>query len=262
MKRSDKSSYLLDKSRSIMIILFFISGLCIGSFLNVCICRIPARISLISPPSSCGSCGHRLSYIDMLPVVNYVLLRGKCRYCKTNFSIQYPLIELLNGIIYLLIVLKYGASIYSGFLCSFVSVLIVVSIIDLKHMIIPDSVIATGVVIGLSLLIYDRTTLVDKLIGLLFGLVLFLIIALLTGAMGGGDIKLMGTVGLMFGVKGVVFISLFSFIIGAAISVILLSMKIKSRKDKIPFGPFISLASLLYVYYGREMIAVYFNLLF
>lgn len=245
-----------------MIVLFFIYGLFIGSFLNVCICRIPAGISVIRPPSSCGSCGHRLDYADMLPVVNYVLYRGRCRYCKAPYSIQYPIIELSNGILYVLIGLKYGLWFYSIILCILVSLLIVASVIDLKHMIIPDNVITAGIILGLVLLIYERTALIDKLSGLLLGLGLFMMIALLTGAMGGGDIKLMAVTGLIFGAKGVIFISLCSFIIGAVISIILIWLKVKSRKDKIPFGPFISLAALMYVFYGKEIIAAYFNLFY
>jgi len=242
-----------------MATIFFIYGLFIGSFLNVCIFRIPAGISLIKPPSSCGSCGHRLNYIDMLPVVNYIINKGKCRYCKSSYSMQYPLIELLNGILYLFISLKFGFSINSIIYCIIVSLLIVVSMIDLKHKIIPDGLIITGIIIGIILLLQDKTVLFNRLIGLGIGLGLFLTIAVLTNAMGGGDIKLMAVLGLIFGIKGILFIALFSFVIGAIISVALLTLKIKSRKDEIPFGPFISLSALIYIFYGTEIVALYFR---
>lgn len=243
-----------------MLNLFFIYGLIIGSFLNVCIYRIPAGMSVISPPSSCGNCGHRLSYVDMLPVLNYILYKGKCRYCKSPYSMQYPIIELSNGILYVLIGIKYVWSLYSVILCILVSLLIVSSVIDLRHMIIPGSIIISGIILGLFLLINERTTLIDKLLGLLLGFGLFIIIALVTGVMGGGDIKLIAVIGLMFGTKGAIFISLFSFFIGAVVSVALICLKVKNRKDKIPFGPFISLAALLYIFYGKEIIAAYLNL--
>lgn len=242
-----------------MLILCFIYGLCIGSFLNVCIYRIPANISLISPPSCCGSCGHRLSYIDMVPVVNYVVQKGRCRYCDSEYSIQYPIIELLNGLLYVLIVLKYGLTFYSAILCLFSSSLLVATAVDLKHMIIPDSTVLVAFFLGLLLLIYDNSSLKDKLIGFVIAFGLFFLIALTTKSMGGGDVKLMGAIGLLFGTRGAIFVSLFSFIIGALVVSLLLCFKIKGRKDKISFGVFIALASLTYIFFGSEIIDSYLN---
>jgi leader peptidase (prepilin peptidase)/N-methyltransferase len=242
-----------------MTIIFFIYGIFIGSFLNVCIIRIPAGISLVKLPSACGSCGHRLNYIDMLPVMNYIVNRGKCRYCKSPYSMQYPLIELLNGILYLLVALKYGFHVDSVLYCIIVSLLIVTSMIDLKHKIIPDGLIITGAIIGVIYILLDRTIIVNRLIGLVIGLGLFLAIAVLSNAMGGGDIKLMAVLGLIFGIKGVLFITLSSFVIGAIISLALLILKVKSRKDEIPFGPFISLSALIYIFYGIEIINWYLS---
>ncbi len=240
-----------------MIIIFFLFGLLIGSFLNVCICRIPLQKSIINPPSSCGSCGHRLNYYDMLPVINYVINGGKCRYCGEKYSIQYPLIELFNGLLYGAIVLKYGISHATILYCMLGSILIIVSVIDLKHKIIPDSLNISVAAIGIMLILYDNSILSDRLLGALIGFVMFFIIALLTDAMGGGDTKLIAGLGLIFGLKGVLFIVFYSFVIGAVISLVLLFAKIKSRKDEIPFGPFISVATLLYIFYGVEIINLY-----
>lgn len=242
-----------------MKILLFIYGLLIGSFLNVCIYRIPSGVSIISPPSSCGSCGHKLNYIDMLPVVNYIVNKGKCKYCGSAYSIQYPLIELLNGLLYVLVYLKYGVALNSILYCLIVSLLVTISIIDLKRKIIPDRLNITGAILGVIYIITNRA-LINNLIGALIGLGLFLGIALLTNAMGGGDIKLMAVLGLIFGIKGVLFISLLSFVLGAIISVILITLKIKGRKDEIPFGPFISLAALIYMFYGTDLISWYLGL--
>jgi len=244
-----------------MAIIFFIYGLFIGSFLNVCIFRIPVGISLVKPPSSCGSCGHRLNYIDMLPIVNYIINKGKCSYCGSSYSMQYPLIELLNGLLYLFVALKCGFSLNSVLFCIISSLLVVISMIDLKHKIIPDGLIIAEAIIGIVFILVDRTTIFDKLLGLGIGLIIFLLIAVLTNAMGGGDIKLMAALGLIFGIKGVLFITLFSFVIGALISVVLLTLKIKSRKDEIPFGPFISLSALIYMFYGTEIINIYLNII-
>ncbi|WP_313342852.1 A24 family peptidase [Sedimentibacter sp.] len=138
--------------------------------------------------------------------------------------------------------------------------LISISIIDIKHKIIPDSLNVTGLFIGITYIIINKQ-LLDSLIGAAIGFGLFLLIALITNAMGGGDIKLMLVLGLIFGIKGILFITLFSFLIGAVISVILLSLRIKSRKDEIPFAPFISLSVLIYIFFGNEIINWYFTLL-
>ena len=244
-----------------MLALFFIYGLFIGSFLNVCIYRIPEGISVINPPSTCGSCGHRLNYIDMIPVLNYVINKGRCRYCNDSYSVQYPLVELLNAILYLFIGMKYGMSFYSLIYCILISLMIVISFIDLKYMIIPDKLIAALMLMGAVVIMYDRTMILDKIIGSLMGFGMFLLIAIITNAMGGGDIKLIAALGLMFGIKGTLFIAVFSFLIGAVVCVLLLSLKMKNRKDKIPFGPFICLAALLYVFYGAEIINYYVNCL-
>ena len=240
-----------------MIIIFFIIGLLIGSFLNVCIYRIPLNKSIIKPPSSCGSCGHRLNYYDMLPVINYVINRGKCRYCGEKYSYQYPLTELFNGLLYSVITLKYGISLNAVLYCLLGSILITVSVIDLKHKIIPDSLNIIIAAIGIIFALYDSMIISDRALGALIGFVLFFAIALATDAMGGGDIKLIAGLGAIFGVEGVLFIVFFSFIIGAVISVALLITKIKGRKDELPFGPFISAATLLYIFYGNEIINLY-----
>lgn len=244
-----------------MILIFFIYGLFIGSFVNVCIYRIPAGKSIVWPPSSCGSCGHRLNYIDMLPVINYIINRGRCRYCGEPYSPQYPLIELANGVLYALVYLKFGFAAASVVYCAIISILIAVSLIDFKHRIIPDSLNIAGAITGIIYIIITKASLPDKIAGALIGLGLFLAIALVTNAMGGGDIKLMAVMGLMFGIEGVLFITLCSFILGAVISLILLSLKIKGRKDQIPFGPFISLSVLIYIFFGFEIINWYFNIL-
>ena len=241
----------------------FMYGLFIGSFLNVCIYRIPEGKSVVSPPSSCGNCGHRLNFLDMIPVVNYFLYKGKCRYCGASFSIQYPLIELLNGILYLLIFINYGLSLHFILYAVFASLLIVISIIDLKTKTIPDGLNLFGGIFTVLLGIYlFRGSYLYHLYGFLFGFLLFLIIAVITNAMGGGDIKLMGVLGLLFGLEGIIFTTVLSFIYGAVISVILIVSGKASRKDFIPFGPFISLAALTYILVGNVILDLYFNILF
>lgn len=240
-----------------MLAMVFIYGLVIGSFLNVCIFRIPEGVSVINPPSSCSSCGHRLYFKDMIPVVNYIANKGRCKYCNASYSVQYPIIEILNGAFYLMVALKYGWSFYGAVYCILVSLLITESLIDIKYMIIPDSLNIVGAVIGVSIIIYDNSLIWDKLSGAAVGFLIFSVLSFFTGAMGGGDIKLMTALGLIFGVKGVLFITVFSFLIGALVCSGLIALKFKSMKDKIPFGPFICMAALLYIFCCNELIYVY-----
>jgi leader peptidase (prepilin peptidase)/N-methyltransferase len=240
----------------------FITGIFIGSFLNVCIYRIPEEKSIVSPPSSCSECGHRLGFLDLIPVLTYVFHRGRCRHCGAKYSVQYPLIELLNGIFYLLVFYKYGFEWIAVMHCITISLLIVIFMIDLRYKIIPDSLVIFGLLytIIISIMLID-INIWDRVFGFLFGFGLFLIIALLTNAMGGGDIKLMGLLGLNFGLKGIIFITVFSFVIGAVISLGLLITKKATRKDYIPFGPFIAISAVTYIFWGNEIINLYFKLI-
>jgi len=246
----------------IIYVFIFILGTFIGSFLNVCIYRLPEGKSIVSPPSSCSACGHRLGFLDMIPILNYIYNRGKCRHCGAKYSIQYPLIELLNGLLYLFVFMKFGYSWISVMHCLTLSTLIVVFVVDMRHKIIPDSLVIFGLLytIIISIMFIDINYL-NKLYGFLFGFGLFLILALVTNAMGGGDIKLMGFLGLNFGLTGIIFITVVSFVIGAVLSVGLLVTKKATRKDYIPFGPFIVLAAATYIFWGEEIIQVYINLL-
>lgn len=238
----------------------FILGLLIGSFLNVCIFRIPIGKSIVFPPSTCSSCGHKLNYIDMIPVVNYIINKGRCRYCKEKYSLQYPLIELFNATLYLIIYNFYGYSLNTLFYCIICSMLIVIAMIDYKNMIIPNGILIFGLIVAIFFNILSRADLIDLIIGCAISFIFFLLIAVLTNAMGGGDVKLIALLGFCFGIKGIIFIIIFSFIIGALTSVILLALKIKSRKDMICFGPFISLASLLYILFGKCLIQLYLGI--
>ncbi len=239
----------------------FIIGLVIGSFLNVCIYRIPEGKSIINPPSSCGNCRTRLRYIDMIPVLNYVINFGRCRYCGAKYSLQYPAVELLNGFLYLSIAIKYGINYLTVLYSLITSLLIVISFIDYKYKIIPDRLIIFGFICTVLFNIIININIYDKLLGMFIGFGIFMLIAVLTNAMGGGDIKLMALLGLLFGVEGVLFTTVIAFIYGAVISIILLILKIKNRKDEISFGPFISLSALTYILLGKTIISFYCNLL-
>lgn len=244
-------------------------GLLIGSFLNVCIYRIPKGESIAFPPSHCFSCGKNLKPLDLVPLFSYIFLRGKCRECKTHISLQYPLIELANGLIYLLLFMHFGLTLDFVFYASLGSILIVISIIDYYHKIIPDKlnlmIFVIGIVYTLTrvLVLKQENDLLDSILGFAIGGGIFLLIAIVTnGAMGGGDIKLMGALGVWFGVKGILLVTLLSFVIGAILMIFLLITKIKERKDEVPFGPFICIAAVVTIFYRVEIIDIYIKLIY
>lgn len=251
-------------------IIIAIIGLLIGSFLNVCIYRIPRDESISFPPSHCFSCKNQLKPKDLVPVFSYAFLKGKCRYCGEKVSIQYPLIELLNSLVYLLLFAHFGLSLEFGFYAVLASTLIVVSIIDYYHQLIPNKLVIFTLITGI---IYRLTTyfvldeslieiLKQSILGFLIGGGFYLLIFIVSnGNMGGGDIKLMAALGVWLGTLDTVLAIFLTFMIGAVISVFLLATKIKSRKDAIPFGPFIIIGSFLTILYKTEILDLYFKML-
>ncbi|SNR86488.1 leader peptidase (prepilin peptidase) / N-methyltransferase [Anaerovirgula multivorans] len=244
-----------------------ISGILIGSFLNVCIYRMPKNESIIYPASHCSKCNESLKPFDLIPIFSYVSLRGKCRYCSAEFSIRYPMIEFLTGIIFLLVFYKYDLSIAYFFHIALVCILICITFIDYDHQIIPDGLVILGFGLGLTykFLLYffinQPIEVLNSLLGFLLGGGFFLLIAVISnGGMGGGDIKLIAMLGFWFGWRDIILISFLSFIIGSVISIALLATKVKSRKDVIPFGPFIGVSTLLVILYKNYILMSYMNL--
>lgn len=249
-----------------MTILITLYGLIIGSFLNVCIYRIPKEESISFPPSHCGSCDKKINWYYNIPVFSYIALKGRCRACKSKISIQYPLIEALNAIIYIMLFKSFGMGIDFIFLALIMSMLIVVLFIDLKHMIIPDKLVVTIVIFEvlhkLGLYLQGReVNLKTSILGaLLAGLLFLLIVIVSRGGMGDGDITLISSLGFILGVKLILLNIFLSFLIGAIISVGLLGFKIKTRKDPIPFGPFIIIAFFTVLLFGNRIIYLYMQL--
>ncbi len=245
-------------------VLIFIIGIIIGSFLNVCIHRIPKNESIVYPSSHCTYCSTPLKWYDLVPIISYLSLRGKCRYCGGKISPQYPLVELLNGLIYLLVFYYFGLSLGFVFYSLVLSTLIVVSFIDYYEQIIPDGLLlitlASAVLFKLiNYFIYKVPIAIwSDLFGFLAGGISFLLIALVSkGAMGGGDIKLIALLGFILGLKKTLLNILLSFMIGAIISLFLLITKEKGRKDAIPFGPFINIGFLISLIWGDSIIIWY-----
>lgn len=249
-----------------MYILTFIFGSIIGSFLNVCIYRIPRKESIAYPPSHCPKCSTPLKWYELIPIISFLFQKGKCRYCGDAISPQYPIVELLNGILYTIIFYFNGASIDSIFYSLIVSILVIISFIDYYQQIIPDSLLVIAIILSISykftvfILCKTPFNLLNSMLGLLIGGGLFLIIALASkGGMGGGDIKLISVLGFILGLKNILLNILLSFIIGAGFSIFLLLSKRKGKKDSIPFGPFINIAFVVTLFSGDMIINWYIN---
>ncbi len=260
-------------------IIVFVFGTIIGSFLNVCILRLPDSRSIITGPSSCPGCGARLRPIDLVPVFSYIFLRGKCRYCGSKISAQYPIVEALTGALFLLLYIKF-LYIAPEFICTvpvyaaLISALIVLTVIDWRHMIIPDGLIIFILVVGVIQLVAElidaslfENGWLDYVIGFFAGGLPLLLIALFCSyvlkkeAFGGGDIKLMAAAGLVIGWKFVITSYIIGIVTGAVFSVILLSTGKKKRGDVIPFGPFLSLGIAASMFFGNELINWYMGLM-
>lgn len=243
----------------LLYIFIFIFGTIIGSFLNVVIYRTPQRKSIIFPPSHCTKCGHELKPVDLLPVLSYILLKGRCRYCSEEISIRYPVVELLTGLIFFIIFYKFDLSIKALSYIFLSTVLIVITFIDIEHKIIPNKLILTGIFGGIMFRIFMYSYgFMDYIIGFLLGGGILLLISLLSGGeMGGGDIKLMALIGLFVGWKLTATTLFFSVIIGALEGIILIVLRIKTKKDYIPFSPSISIAWFISILYGYNILNYY-----
>lgn len=237
-------------------------GLVFGSFLNVCIYRIPRDKSLAWPPSACPACNARIKWYDNIPVLSYLFLLGKCRSCRKPISVQYPAVELLTGALTLLFVWKLGLTVWTFVTLAAVYALIVLSVIDLELMIIPDrcslGLIGLGLAFAWANPNFSGVWWQKELLSLLgAGVGLFGVLAIaLIGtwlfkkeAMGGGDVKLMGGVGALIGWEGVITTLVFASFFGLVYAVFLMIFKGKKGGDAIPFGPFLSLGALINLFY-------------
>lgn len=251
----------------LILVYTFILGTLIGSFLNVVVYRVPREESLSFPPSHCPSCNRRLKAYDLVPVMSYLFLRGKCRTCKTAISIRYPLVEILTGLLFLVTVMKFGVSLEALKYLLVIALLLPVALIDYDHTIIPDRLNVGIFLTALSFLLLEVylgnaafRDLLNQLYGMVLGGGFFLFIAVVTkGAMGGGDIKLMAALGFLFGTADTLLLMFLSFIVGGALSSLLLLLKIKKRKDYIPFGPFICVSAFIVIFWGNQILNWYLN---
>lgn len=253
----------------IMHVLTFIIGLCLGSFMNVCIYRLPLSKSIVTPRSMCPGCNNFIKFYDNIPVLSYIFLGGKCRNCNIPISFRYPMVEIISGLAALSCFIKFGLSIEGLVYFAFASSLIVITFIDIDHKIIPDVISLPGIPIGLLLasFVLPSMNFKESIIGILAGggslFAIAWIYSLITKkeGMGGGDIKLLAMIGSLTGWKGVLFTIFIASATGTLAGIAVMLKTKKGVKLAVPFGPFLSIGAILYILFGTEIISWYFSLL-
>ncbi|MFX3674590.1 MAG: A24 family peptidase [Paenisporosarcina sp.] len=242
---------------------FFLYGLIFGSFFNVVGLRLPKQKSIVKPPSQCPNCQRRLTFIDLIPVVSYILLKGKCRNCETKIHWVYPFMELITGILFTVAYLQVGLSIELIVALLFISMLIIISVSDLAFMLIPNKIlIFFGILLIVGRIVSPLNPWWDSIIGAIFGFGILLLIAILSkGGMGGGDIKLFFVIGLVLGIIPTLLTLFLAAGIGVFVGIVQMKWKKKGRKTPVPFGPSISIASIIVYFYGTNILEWYTNLL-
>ncbi len=242
----------------------FILGLVTGSFLNVCIYRIPLKRSIVAPSSACPHCGRALRFYDNIPFFSFLFLRGKCRYCKHPISWRYPLVECLSGFLSLFLYIKYGANYQYIVYLFFTLSLVVVTFIDLEHKIIPDVISLPGILLGIAVsFLPGNVSWLDSLIGAVAGGGILFLVAVgyerITGrdGMGGGDVKLLAMIGAWMGWKPLPLVLLISSFSGAIIGMFFILLSGKGYRFQIPFGPFLSFGAVLCLFFGDAILRWY-----
>jgi leader peptidase (prepilin peptidase)/N-methyltransferase len=244
-----------------LIVFFALLGMTIASFLNVCIDRLPENESLIFPASHCSSCNHRLSVKDLIPVFSYLWLRGRCRYCQTSIPRRILWVEIGTGVLFAFLYWYYGLTAELAVTAFFSSLLIVIMVIDLERGLILNKLVYPGMVIALIVSIFLPPHIAKAAIGGGIGFGLFILIALISrGGMGWGDVKLATLLGLVTGFPLVFIALLLAIIFGGLVAIVLLMLKIRGRKEPIPFGPFLSLSIIVTMLWGNNILDWYLNL--
>ena len=240
-------------------------GAALGSFLNVLIYRLPEEKSIIFPASNCPHCRKPIRFYDNIPVVSFILLKGRCRVCRGKISFRYPLVELITAVFSLLLFWKFGISFKYLFSFIFVCALIVITFIDLDHQIIPDVITLPGIpIFFLAALFVMGLRFQDAFLGFLIGggclYVIAFVYELVTKreGMGGGDIKLLAMMGAFLGWQSLLFILLVSSLVGAVVGVAVMMIKGQDMKYAVPFGPFLSFAAVSYIFFGDAAMRLFF----
>jgi leader peptidase (prepilin peptidase)/N-methyltransferase len=234
-------------------------GMAVGSFLNVVSDRVPSGQSLVSPPSHCPVCHRRLSALDMVPIVSYLALRGRCRSCSAQIPLRILIVELSTSVLFALIWARYGWSYQGVAMMGYASLFLVVFIIDLEHRIIPNKLVLVGLVAALGISsFWPDIGPVSAVIGAAAGFGILLALYLIPGAViGEGDVKLAAVVGAATGFPVVIVGLGLSFIMGGLVAITLIAFRRGQRKSQIPFGPFIAVAAMIALVCGETIFRWY-----
>lgn len=254
----------------------FVLGLCVGSFLNVCIARLPKGRSLIAPPSHCDTCGERLRVPDLIPVVSYLWLRGRCRHCGAAIPRRILAVELATGSLFAFIVASYGFGLQFLVLAFYTCLFLILAVIDLEYGLILNKITYPAIAISLILvplwsnlgfsraLLWENNMLqvfLSSLAGAGIYVIPFLLIALFyPHGLGWGDVKMAALIGLATGLPLVLVAMMGAFLSGGLVAGFLLLWHLKRRKEAMPFGPFLSLGALVALFWGKDIITAYLRL--
>jgi leader peptidase (prepilin peptidase)/N-methyltransferase len=240
------------------VFVFFV-GCCFGSFFNVLIHRLPVGKSIVHPGSHCPQCNHPIAFYDNIPLLSYLILMGKCRHCGASISLRYPLVEMLTGSLVLLLFLRYGWNTQFLFESVLVSLLILITFIDLDTYLIPDVLSLPGMVAGFAFSFFStRLSWADSLLGIILGGGFFFLIAIgyqylrHKDGLGGGDIKLLAMIGAFLGWPGVVFTVLAASLVGTGVGGVMMWRRREGLGAMLPFGPFLAFGAILYLFWGEE----------
>ena len=240
---------------------FVILGLLIGSFLNVVVARVPEHRSLWKPGSTCGACGTAIAWHDNVPILSFAVLRGRCRACRAPISWRYPIIEGTTAVLFGVAALTFGSTADTVAAAALLALLVALTAIDLERQLLPDVMTLPGIVLGvLANLATGRVSWVESLLGIVVGGGLFLIIILASGGgMGAGDMKLAAMLGAFLGWQVVLLSILLAVVVGGALAVGLMASGLRSRKDPIPFGPFLAAGGAVGLFWGERMLGWYLS---
>jgi len=244
-----------------MLAAFVVAGMLVGSFLNVVIARVPERRSLWSPRSACPGCGSPIAWYDNIPILSFLVLRGRCRACGTSIPWRYPIVEGLTAWLFAAAAWRFGPTLDAVVAAALLAVLVAVTAIDLERQIIPDVITLPGILAGaLANLATSRVPWLESLIGIVVGGGVFLVIILASGGgMGAGDMKLGAMLGAFLGWK-VVLLSVFvAVVIGGVLAVALIATGVRGRKDPIPFGPFLAAGGAAGLLWGERVVRWYLS---
>ena len=240
-------------------VVFFVIGIITGSFLHLCAYRLPRRKSILFPSSHCPHCTTRIKAVDLVPLLSYIWLQGKCRFCGARISISHPLIELLTGLLFMIAYLRFGLSTMLIKALLLISLLMIIAMIDLKHYVIPNKLTALVLLLGLAfVLCTGEPTILSALTGFGAAFLFLLFLALVSrGGMGGGDIKLAAVIGLCLGWPDGITAVLLGCLLAGLVGLLLLLLRVKNRKDAIPLGPFLAAGALIMFYGGAGISSWY-----